>query len=133
MKTTNQTLLYLATASLLIITSCVPTDDENVDLDDTWGCTETSILFGNTSYEVNISTDASNSSIIYLENFYNLGFSNKATATVSGDNINISTQTIDGYQISGSGTVNSQNSLSFNYYSYDGSDRDTISATYTRK
>lgn len=133
MKTINKKLQFAAIAILFVIVSCVPIDDENVDLSGTWGCTETSVLFNNTSYEVNISADASNPSIIYLENFYNLGFSNKVTANVSGDYISISQQTIDGYQISGSGTVNSQNSLSFEYTSYDGSDRDTVTATYTRK
>jgi hypothetical protein len=134
MKTITKKLHYFALAPLLFISSCVlPPDEEITDLDGTWSCSETSSVFGSTTYEVNISSDVNNPYQIYLENFYNLGFSNTASATISGDVISISTQTIDGYQISGSGTINSQNSLSFEYTAYDGADTDNISSTYTKK
>ncbi len=123
---------YLTIASLLFFASCIK--DETTTLDGTWSCSETSVVYGSTNpYEVNITTDASNENKIYLENFYDLGYNNKVTATLSGDNISISSQTIDGYTISGSGTKNSESSLSFTYYSYDGADHDTITSTYTKK
>src|SRR3990167_2750000 len=124
MTTTKQKLPYLLVASLLFFASCLK--DETTTLDGTWSCSESSQIYGSTSYEVNIETDASDANKISLENFYNLGYQNKVTASLSGDNISISSQTIDGYKISGSGTKNSGTSLSFEYYSYDGADHDTI-------
>jgi hypothetical protein len=124
---------YVAIALLVMVASCIPLDTEFTDLEGTWGCSETSTIFGNPSYEVNITTDASNPNIIYLENFYGLGYLNTVTANVSGDYISISTQTVDGWQISGSGTINNENSLSFEYTAYNGADTDTVTSTYTRK
>lgn len=132
MKTKTLRLQYLAIAFLLFVTACIR-DEEITVLDGTWTSSETSSLFGSTSYEVNITSDANNPNLIYLENFYNLGFSNKVTANVSGDNIVITTQTVDGYEISGSGTIINDNSLSFSYTAYDGADTDNVTSSYARK
>lgn len=85
---------------VLVLISCEKLSDNPADprdnIVDTWKCVETSQAFGGqTTYSVDVSKDSKDSTKVWLDNFYNLnGF--KVYAKISGLNLTIPVQTIDG-------------------------------------
>jgi hypothetical protein len=69
---------------------------------------------------------------VQIENFYSIGFANKANATISGTSITINQQTYNSNQLHGSGTKTGANTISLTYYMDNGSTIDTCTATLTR-
>ena len=102
-------------------------------LEDSWRVEEESQVFGNTRYIVEIERHPLDSSRIYVDNFYNVDAA--AEVTVSGRNLSITDQVMDGgYRVYGSGTLSGDNeSISWQYTVDDGSGQlDNITAVYTR-
>lgn len=128
--------LILVLTSFTYLQSCVPDDDQVPKPDETdtrskytgdWNISENSQVFGTTNYLINIKA-GSGSSEILLTNFYNLGFQDSVTATLSGTSISIPTQTVDGHTVSGSGNIETDKFITLNYKVNDGSGNDNVTA-----
>jgi hypothetical protein len=126
----------------LMIYSCAPEKDDAAAPTTTdpkqkwiasWSCTETPKQGSPSTFTVHI-VDSSAADYVKIENFYNIGFQNKAYATVSGSSITIPSQNLSSsFNVHGSGTMVSNTSITMNYYVSDGSSIDTISAVFTKQ
>lgn len=95
--------------------------------------------YGNTTYDVNISISAQDSSRIFIYNFYDLG--DEVTANVEGHQINlveeqkVSFHTTSYIIVSGSGTITDDyRNIDWRYQVDDGSgDVEDVTATYTKQ
>ncbi len=121
----------------IAILSCAEEDNDDL-IDDrdkflgTWNVNETCTR---DSYSVEIVKDPSNSSQVIIENFWLIGYHEKAPyAIVAGNNITIPKQQMcnnGANEVSGGGTL-SKNKISWNYTVNDGADLYTCSATYEK-
>jgi len=82
---------------------------------------------------MHMNLSAASTTQVLMENFYNVGFSFKAVATVSGSNLSLSSQTYNGSQLQGSGRMNGNNSINMSYTVNDGSAIDTCTSVLTRQ
>lgn len=122
-----------------MVPSCVPDDDDDPDdlsprdkFIGTWLCVEGSQM----TYTVIISTSATNTSEVKLENFHHFGESESALGSVAGYAMTLPEQTIcDGtWIVKGSGMMSSnQKDIVYQYTVSDGVATDTINATYTKQ
>lgn len=71
----------------------------------TWLCTDESVVYGTSTFSIEITTIGSNDSI-QISNWYNLGASTITIALVADNSIIIPTQSITGISILGSGFYN---------------------------
>ena len=123
--------------SLFFFNACEQDDDDpDYDLRDeyvgTWTCNETAGDFAPQTYDVTISK-GSGSDAIRIANFYNLGLGFSVTAIVSENNLNIASQIVDGYTLSGSGNATVDFSrINWNYNVNDGSGTDNVTAHYVK-
>ncbi len=130
----------------IMLTSCQPDkNNDNPDLSlrsklvDYWKCNEQSQNFkGNAKsyYTVEIFAHETDSSKIWIDNFYNLGYGKKAKAVVNSNyTIDLPTQMIDGFEIHGHGNISSNlKTISWQYITNDGNGLiDSVTATYTRE
>ncbi|MCK6638505.1 MAG: hypothetical protein L6Q81_00345 [Bacteroidia bacterium] len=117
--------------------SCQPEEegplDERDKFVDVWHCVEQSSQIGQTPYDVHINLSTTNSSQVLMENFYNVGFSFKAVANVSGSNLTLNQQTYNASQLQGSGSMSGNNTINMSYTVNDGSAIDTCTAVLTRQ
>lgn len=122
-------------AFILLFASCAKEQDTAVDARDnfvgTWLMAETSKNFGQTSYTISISKSNADNVNIIVKNFYNLGTSTNTVVEVSGNNLSISSQTVSGTIISGSGTLSGK--ISWTYQTNDGVNKDNCTATSTKQ
>ncbi|MCC7302094.1 MAG: hypothetical protein IT233_05585 [Bacteroidia bacterium] len=132
--------LFGALALSLVLVSCQPDDPEPTPTDDrdkfvgSWTCQESSSQTGNSTFTVHINKSATSSSQIEIENLYNAGFSNKATANVSGNNFSASNQPYTSFIITSlSGNSTGSTTLTMNYIIQNGSIYDTCSANCTKQ
>ena len=131
--------LIIASLSLFVI-ACEPEDEPGVISEDarsaieyTWECNEVSPTYDESTYTVDIAIDPNNSDGVVMDNFYNLGFGKDVTATLSGDNLSISSQVVDGTTISGSGLISGNRKIIDWSYSVDeGNGAETVTASFTR-
>jgi hypothetical protein len=137
MKNLRTLLLFLSVSATFGLVSCQP-DEEPTPADPrdpfvaSWTCNENSSQIGASTYTVHINKSTTNTSQVQIENFYNIGFANKANATISGTSITINQQTYNSNQLHGSGTKTGANTISLTYYMDNGSTIDTCTATLTR-
>lgn len=121
----------------LLLVSCQPDEAEPADdrdkFVDIWHVTETSSQVGQTNYDVHINLSTTNTSQVLIENFYNFGMSHKAVATVSGTSLTFASQTLNGGQLQGNGSMSGNNTINMSYTMNDGSGIDTCTAVYTRQ
>lgn len=133
----------LILALMVTAVSCAPEEDEEPDptvTDDRdkfvhsngWSCAENSSQSGTSTFTVHINKSTTNESQIFIENFYNFGFQNKATASVSGSSFTIASQQLAGNTVQGSGTMQSNGTVTMNYTVNSGSAIDTCTATLTK-
>lgn len=129
---------------LVMLASCKP--DENADnavtslrskIVDYWSVDEQSQIYKSlkSKYSAEIIKHSTDSSKVKIDNFYNLGFGKMVEATVSDNySIFIASQSVDGFLISGSGTID--HGLKKIYFSYIVDDQggliDTVTAVYSR-
>jgi hypothetical protein len=130
--------LLLAVIPLVsIFSSCQP-DDEPAPADPrdvyvaAWTCNENSSQIGASTYSVHINKVTTNTTQVQIENFYNVGFSNKVLVDINGTTMSIPQQTYNGNQVHGGGTKTGTNSISLTYYVNNGSAIDTCTASLTR-
>ncbi|MFA5782430.1 MAG: hypothetical protein WC868_09195 [Bacteroidales bacterium] len=111
-----------------------PPEDTRDKFVGSWLCNENSSQFGQINpFYVTITLNPSNSSQIYLANFYQLGSSQKVYGVVTNNYVDIPAQTVSGKSVRGSGTITSNNTkINWNYYVNDGADIDTCTAVFTK-
>jgi hypothetical protein len=124
--------------SLALLPACAPEEtpdpaDERDKFVDGWNVAENSSLAGASNYVVLISKSTTNSSEVLLENFYDLGNQHKARMSVSGNTLTIPQQTLNGNQLSGSGTLSGNNTFTLTYTVNNGTTIDNCTATCTRQ
>ena len=109
-------------------------DDPRDNIVDTWRSTEISAIYGKSSYLVDIAKEPLDSTKVVLSNFYNLGIDTEVKGTLNGYKIYISTQVVNGNEISGEGTIAGDFSvINFEYDVEDGSgEKDNVSAEFHR-
>ena len=127
---------------MLLVTSCDfgedidpdNSDDPRDNIVDTWRSTEISAIYGKSSYLVDIAKEPLDSTEVVLSNFYNLGIDTEVKGTLNGYKIYISTQVVNGNEISGEGTIAGDFSvINFEYDVEDGSgEEDSASAEFHR-
>jgi hypothetical protein len=129
-------MLTVVAVSLFAV-SCQPDEAEPADdrdkFVDVWHVVETSSQIGNTNYDVHINLSTTSTSQVLMENFYNVGFSFKAVAGVSGTSLTLANQTYNASQLQGSGSMSGNNTINMSYTVNDGSSIDTCTAVFTRQ
>lgn len=128
-------------SSIVILDSCKkdnnntpqnPTADVRDKYTGTWHCFETDKKDNTTrKFDVTISTDQSNSSKILMANFYEL-VNTTAYAIVADPKVNIPSQKISNFTISGDGTFVSNTKITWTYTVNDGADITPYSADFTK-
>ncbi|UCG26743.1 MAG: hypothetical protein JSV24_07110 [Bacteroidales bacterium] len=134
----NKNTIYLTGLFLFImfLISCETLEELEYDsIFDTWLCEENSEVFGNSTYYVDISEHSSDSTVIIIDNFYNLGYGIEVTAQKSGLSLTIPSQVADGNTITGNGYISANyRTINFSYTVNDGSgELDHVTAVYTRE
>ncbi|MFN4235067.1 MAG: hypothetical protein ACK4IK_09710 [Bacteroidia bacterium] len=145
MKTTNKYLSILSIVFSFIIISCekddTPSNNPTGTVNDvrdrytgTWTASESSQIYGQTSYQVNIKKAPNDNNQVLIENFYNLGFTNAVYAILANNNtvLQINQQSVSGQTISGSLTIYSTNDIRGTFNANDGSGVDNVSVNFTR-
>lgn len=139
----KKNILYLiAFSTILLLNSCedllndLTSAEIAQKLEGSWQCDENSSIFKSTQdiYSVYIYMSDSDSTRIFISNFYALGESIGATALVNGYSITIPIQTLEGgFEVGGTGTISSDlKEISWNYTVDDGSGEiDEVEAVYT--
>ena len=136
--------IMLIAVFLLTLFACQP-DDTNSDtpnesvrnkIIDYWSVDESSQIYKSlqSKYTVQILKD-NDSSKVLIDNFYNLGYGKQAQAIINENySITISSQDVDGFLISGSGTIDhGLKRIDLSYITDDqGGIIDTVTAVYTR-
>ncbi len=126
---------YILISSLFI--ACSP-EDETTPTEDrdkfiaSWTCNESSSITGsNPPFTVHINKGTASDAVL-IENFYGLGFTNKATGEITVNDIDIPTQILAGNTIQGNGTI-SGNIISMHYSVNDGAGVDSLTVTFTKQ
>ncbi len=137
-------LLLLFAAISLSMVSCQP-DDTSPDtpneslrnkIIDYWSVDESSQIYKSmqSKYTAQILKD-NDSSKVLIDNFYNLGYGKQAQAIINENySVTIPSQEVDGFLVSGSGTIDhGLKRIDFSYITDDqGGIIDTVTAVYTR-
>jgi hypothetical protein len=140
MKTTIRLILSFLLVTPFLFSSCAtdnpspsPTDPR-ANYTGTWSVNEN---WTKLSYEVSISTDASSSTGVYIDNFAGSGTGVRTHASVSGSTITITPlpQTLsNGWVIeTGSGSLQGTTTISWNYVFNDLATQYIATAVYTKK
>ncbi len=136
-------MLFIAVFSLTLF-ACQP-DNTNPDtpneslrnkIIDYWSVDESSQIYKsvNSKYTVELIKD-NDSSKVLIDNFYNLGYGKQAKAVINENySVSIPSQEVDGFLISGSGTVDhGLKRIDLSYITDDqGGVVDTVTAVLTR-
>ena len=133
----------LTLTGLIILTSCIDFTGDGLVTDgrdaiiDSWKCTEsdTYLKSAMSVYWVHIFEHPIDSSRILIYNFFDLDEDIAAEAIVSGKNISLPDQTLEGgFTFHGSARISREaDRIDWTYYLDDGSGKDTeITAVYTR-
>ena len=125
-------ILSLLTLLLLGAMACETEIPPGTDFAGTWTCTEQSSLFGQQSFQVQISKDLVIEGQVQVANFYNLGFGDEAVMQINGSSVVIPFQVLSGHDISGDGKVTNVNRIELDYVVSDGIDADTVQAVLQR-
>ena len=137
-KTGNYVRYFLyAIALVAIIASCQKIDTGSDDVRDnllgTWSCKENSQVFVVTNYTVEISKSTTDTTRIIMDDFYNLGNNLSVYAKMNGFTLTIPNQTVDGNQISGSGTISANyDKINWTYNVVTGTTTDHVTAVYMK-
>ena len=136
MKKISKNLLLITGTMLLFISSCTKDDDSTADPRDrftgNWTHVEQSANFGTTTYTISISKSNSDNTNIIVKNFYQLGTSTSAIVAVSDNNLTVGQQLVSGQNIHGSGAL-TNSKINWTYYTDDGANKDTCTATSTKQ
>lgn len=104
------------------------TDDRN-KFEGTWICTDESIVFGTSTFSVNINKVGTADSI-EIKNWYNLGIGTNTIALVADNSITIPNQNVSGFSIFGTGIFNTNDDeFVISFSADDGSTQDQVVST----
>ena len=124
---------------LISLFSCQKDEENNnssgsaISINGTWVCEESSQLLGNSIYSVYISPHSSITNRVVMDNFYNLGVQiSNAQIDVSGNNLTLFSQNINGFDVNGSGTIVNNSKINLSYSAEDGSGIDNVTAVFTK-
>lgn len=121
---------------LLAVASCEELTDSLSPRDnivDTWKCQETDASNITENFLVEIEADNLSLTGVKIYNFNHLGNSVAVKANVSGSTITISNQTVDGFTISGNGTIAADyEKITLKYSVDDGGGKENYNATLTK-
>ena len=137
MKKKNYLLLIIL-GFIIAFSSCKKDNVSNVNtqtnFSGTWLCTESSKLHKNSTFTVEIKTDSSSGSRIFMYNFYNIGSSYSTYGITDMNTVSIPSQKIfsNTLSIHGNGTL-TNNKITWIYYVNDGADLDTATAVFTKQ
>jgi hypothetical protein len=136
MKKTKKLRFFLIA---LLITACEDSpffvnNDLVSAIEGTWNCSEDSSLNGSQAYTVDISRYAYQSDSIVLDNFYNIGSGKEVIAVVSGQDITIHEQLVDGFTFQGTGHIQSNAvSISLSYTADLGGEIDHVTCILVQR
>ena len=130
-------------SGLIVLSSCIdflgddPTGDDREILIDSWKCSESDTYLKSAMavYWVHIYEHPDDTTRILIYNFFDLDEDIAAEAVVSGKNINLPEQTLEGgFTFNGTGRVSGDaDKIDWTYYLDDGSGVEVeITAVYTR-
>lgn len=129
-------IIYFVLASLTLFIACdidsnpLPklTDDRN-KFEGTWICTDESVVFGTSTFTVNINKVGTADSVA-IKNWYNLGSSTTTIALVADNSITIPNQNVSGFDIFGTGIYNTNDDeFVISYSADDGATQDQVVST----
>lgn len=122
--------------TILVVASCEELTDSLSPRDniiDTWKCQETDASNTVDNFLVEIVEDNSSLTGVKIFNFSHLGENFAVKASVSGTSITISSQTVSGFDISGSGTITSDyEKITLKYSVDDGGGKENYNAVLTK-
>lgn len=130
-KLKRYTVLLAATAVMAVALYRCETDT-NTTLEGSWKVQESHSYIGEYTYYVTIGTNPDDPSVIYIDNFMKMGGGKEAYANVSGDNITLPKQNVNGHEVEGSGTVVNNNRMEFSFTDNDGGNIEEVTSIYTR-
>ncbi len=86
-------------------------------------------------YDVSIEKSVTDSTAVYIYNFYEIGNTLSVRAVVDGSRISLPSQTVDGFTFYGSGTISyNDKSIEWLYTAdYNNGTVETLKATFTKK
>lgn len=141
MKKAANYFIALTAVATLFIASCSTEDDPNAQatpastdprdkFNGLWAVSENSTDYGASTYNCTIS-DSSVSPYVLMAYLYS--YHTKIKASISGNNITIPTQLIEGNNVQGNGTLTNSSHMSLTYYVQTTSSHyDTVTATLTK-
>ena len=119
--------LVISLALVFLLASCSPNDSDTPTPTDgrdkyigTWSCAETSSQNGASTFDVTLRKNVNDENQILIDNFYLLGTSHSATVNKSGNSLTLSTQSISGNTVQGSGSISSDTKINLTYTVNDG-------------
>lgn len=134
--------IYISATFFLIFilgNSCEPNSGGNDIaslLEGKWAVSETSTLFkaAKDAYDVYITISEIDSTNIYISNFYGIGATYDVRATISGLNLTIPSQTVNGDDFTGSGIIaKNYKTITWKYkVAFESGDVDTVNAVYQK-
>jgi len=119
---------------LFWLSGCETLGDGPDTLEGTWQCKENSQIYGYQAYDVTISIVKTDSNKIEINNFYNLGYGRKVVGEVDFWDIQIPSQTVEGFSFNGDGVISgNKRKIDWSYTVDDGSGiLDHVTATFSR-
>lgn len=122
--------------AIVLVTSCEELTDSLSPRDnivDTWKCQETDASNIVDNFLVEIVKDDISLSGVKIYNFNHLGENFAVKASVSGTSMTISSQSVSGFTISGSGTITSDyEKITLKYSVDDGGGKENYNAVLTK-
>lgn len=133
MKRIRKIITVITIGATVFLTSCEKDDNSPGSSSDdrdkyigAWTCNETSTQYGPSTYTITISKDVTSANKIKAQNFYHLGSTAYIFIIVDGNNMTINQEVISPDTLNGSGTYNSNNTLSFSFTNHDGQTVDNV-------
>ena len=133
--------ILLLALSFVFLTACELEETEEItDVRDRfigeWVCEEVSNVNGSRNFTVTIAYDESDASNILIQNFYKMGIAISSVGTISTTNeqaISISPQDVDGLLVQGSGVLESDVQIDFEYTVDDGVELDSVQSVFIKQ
>lgn len=124
--------VILTAAAILAVTLYRCETDTNTSLEGSWKVQESHSYIGQYTFYVTIGANPDDPSVVYIDNFMRMGSGKEVYANVSGDNITLPSQDINGHTVEGSGTVVNNNRLEFSFTDNDGGNIEEVTSIFTR-
>lgn len=119
--------------AIFLLSSCEKDNNTYTSVVGTWQCVEVSSLHSPNPYFVDILRETNDSTILKIDNFYNMGYGKEIYATIDAYDISVQSN-LHGFSILGKGKVAGDfKTIEWQYEVDDGSGMiDYVNATYTR-